>query len=87
MSSKRSCPVCGAGCLDAGRATYRRATQPLLNALPRRESVLEIGTGTRTQLEHLAQQGFTELVGVELSAAAIAAAAQHRRAWIQDGVF
>jgi SAM-dependent methyltransferase len=64
-----------------------RATQPLLNALPRRESVLEIGTGTRTLLEHLAQQGFTELVGVELSPAAIAAAPQHRRAWIQEGVF
>jgi SAM-dependent methyltransferase len=155
MSSKRSCPVCGAGSLDArsflrsnvdlarldefsyasrktpeymnlnlvqclrcdlvyadeppsqddlahayhvadydsaeeaddAAATYIRAMQPLLNALPRRESVLEIGTGTGALLEHLARQGFTELAGVEPSAAAIAAAPWHRRAWIREGVF
>jgi SAM-dependent methyltransferase len=155
MSSKRSCPVCGAGSLDAksflssnidvarldefsyasrktpeymnlnlvqclkcdlvyadeppsqddlarayhvadydsaeeaddAAATYMRAMQPLLNALPRRESALEIGTGAGALLEHLAQQGFTELVGVEPSAAAIAAAPRHRRAWICEGVF
>jgi SAM-dependent methyltransferase len=72
---------------DDAAATYMRAMQPLLNALPRRESVLEIGTGTGALLEHLAQQGFTEFVDVEPSAAAIAAAPQHRRAWIQEGVF
>jgi SAM-dependent methyltransferase len=72
---------------DDAAATYIRAMQPLLNALPKRESVLEIGTGTGALLEQLAQQGFTELVGVEPSAAAIAAAPRHRRAWIREGVF
>ena len=72
---------------DDAAATYIRAMQPVLQALPRRESALEIGTGTGVLLEHLAQQGFTELVGVEPSAAAIAAAPSHRRAWIREGVF
>jgi SAM-dependent methyltransferase len=72
---------------DDAAATYMRAMQPLLNALPRRESALEIGTGTGALLEPLARQGFTELVGVEPSAAAIAAAPQRRRAWIREGVF
>lgn len=71
---------------DAATA-YVLAMQPALTALSRRESVLEIGTGTGVLLEHLEQQGFTELVGVEPSAAAIAAAPQHRRAWIREGVF
>jgi SAM-dependent methyltransferase len=68
-------------------ATYIHAMQPLLNALPRRESALEIGTGTGALLQHLAEQGFTQLVGVEPSNAAIAAAPLHRRAWIREGVF
>jgi SAM-dependent methyltransferase len=72
---------------DDAAATYIRAIQSLLTALPRRESVLEIGTGTGALLEQLAQQGFTELIGVEPSAAAIAAAPRHRRAWIRQGVF
>jgi SAM-dependent methyltransferase len=72
---------------DDAAATYIRAMQPMLQALPRRETALEIGTGTGVLLEHLAQQGFTELVGVEPSAAAIAAAPAHRRAWIREGVF
>jgi SAM-dependent methyltransferase len=68
-------------------AAYILALQPLLKALPRHESVLEIGTGTGVLLEHLAREGFSELVGVEPSAAAIAAAPPHRRAWIREGVF
>ena len=71
---------------DAARA-YIVAMQPVLDALSRRDSVLEIGTGTGVLLEHLAKQGFTELVGVEPSSAAIAAAPPHRRAWIREGVF
>lgn len=72
---------------DDAAATYMRAMQPLLDTLPRRESALEIGTGTGALLQHLAEQGFTELVGVEPSTAAIAAAPRHRRAWIREGVF
>jgi SAM-dependent methyltransferase len=72
---------------DDAAATYIRAMQPVLQALPRRESALEIGTGTGVLLEHLAQQGFTKLAGVEPSAAAIAAAPPHRQALIHEGVF
>ena len=72
---------------DDAAATYIHAMQPLLDALPRRESALEIGSGTGALLEPLAQQGFTELVGVEPSAAAIAAAPRHRQSWIREGVF
>jgi SAM-dependent methyltransferase len=72
---------------DDAAAAYILAMQPLLKGLGRRDSVLEIGTGTGVLLEHLAQQGFTELVGVEPSSAAIAAAPRHRRAWIREGVF
>ncbi len=68
-------------------AAYIRAMQPLLKTLPRTESVLEIGTGTGVLLEHLAREGFTKLVGVEPSSAAIAAAPRHRQAWIREGVF
>jgi SAM-dependent methyltransferase len=49
--------------------------------------VLEIGTGTGIFLELLAKQGFSRLVGVEPSAAAIAAAPEHRRAWIREAMF
>jgi SAM-dependent methyltransferase len=72
---------------DDAAATYIHAMQPVLTALPRRESALEIGTGTGALLQRLAEQGFSELVGVEPSTAAIAAAPQHRRPWIREGVF
>ena len=53
----------------------------------RRHSALEIGTGTGVFLEKLAKFGFEILVGIEPSAAAIAAAPEHRRAWIREGIF
>ncbi len=68
-------------------AAYIRAIRPTLNALLRRQSVLEIGTGTGIFLEYLSHEGFTELVGVEPSTAAIAAAPVHRQAWIREGMF
>jgi SAM-dependent methyltransferase len=71
---------------DAAQA-YVRALAPVLARLPRRESALEIGTGTAVFLEHLQQAGFTRLLGVEPSAAAIAAAPPARQAWIQHGIF
>ncbi|WAJ47341.1 class I SAM-dependent methyltransferase [Mycobacterium sp. Aquia_216] len=72
---------------DDAASAYIRAMQPVLQALTRRESVLEIGTGTGVLLEHLAHQGFTKLVGVEPSASAIAAAPTYRQNWIREGVF
>jgi SAM-dependent methyltransferase len=66
---------------------YMRALEPTLQKLVRRERALEIGTGTGIFLEHLSRAGFSELVGVEPSSAAIAAAPPHRRNWIRETIF
>jgi SAM-dependent methyltransferase len=68
-------------------ASYIRAIKPTLAALARCQSALEIGTGTGIFLECLSREGFTKLVGVEPSSAAIAAAPEYRRAWIREGMF
>lgn len=68
-------------------AAYILAIQPTLNKLARHQSTLEIGTGTGIFLDRLWREGFTELVGIEPSAAAIAAAPDYRRVWIREGVF
>ena len=68
-------------------ASYIRAIKPTLGLLARRQSALEIGTGTGIFLECLSRKGFTTLVGVEPSSAAIAAAPEYRRAWIREGMF
>ena len=68
-------------------ASYISAIKPTLAKLVNRHSALEIGTGTGIFLEYLSQQGFTKLVGVEPSLAAIAAAPESRRAWIHEGMF
>ena len=68
-------------------ASYIRAIRPMLNELAARQSALEIGTGTGIFLECLSNEGFTKLVGVEPSSAAIAAAPEYRRAWIHEGMF
>ena len=71
---------------DAAKA-YVRALDPTLKKLVRRERALEIGTGTGIFLEHLSRAGFSELIGVEPSSAAIAAAPPHRRHWIRETIF
>ena len=71
---------------DAATA-YIKAIRPSLAKLPRRQNALEIGAGTGIFLELLEQEGFSELVGVEPSIAAINAAPQRRRAWIREGMF
>ena len=68
-------------------AAYIRAMQPILHKLPQRVSAMEIGAGTGVLLELLRGQGFSELVGVEPSSAAIAAAPAHRRPWLKEGIF
>jgi SAM-dependent methyltransferase len=67
--------------------TYFGAIKQTLDKLAQRQSVLEIGTGTGIFLGLLSQEGFTELIGVEPSSAAIAASPEYCRAWIREGIF
>jgi SAM-dependent methyltransferase len=66
---------------------YAKAIETTLARLPRRGSALEIGTGTGVFLDELSRAGFDELIGVEPSTAAIAAAPEHRRHQIREGIF
>lgn len=68
-------------------AAYMLAMQPTLLHLAPKHSALEIGTGTGVLLERLKREGFDAVVGVEPSVAAIAAAPEHRKAWIREGIF
>jgi len=67
--------------------SYLNAVKPVLDKLTRRLSVLEIGTGNGIFLERLQDEGFTELVGIEPSSAAISSAPTHRLPWIRKGMF
>jgi len=67
--------------------TYAAALAPVVAALPQRGRVLEIGTGTGVLLQRFLDAGFREAVGIEPSAAAIAAAAPAVRGMIRKGVF
>jgi SAM-dependent methyltransferase len=68
-------------------AAYIDSIRPTLDALAHRHSALEIGAGTGIFLDFLSREGFTQLVGVEPSAAAIASAPTSRQAWIREGMF
>jgi SAM-dependent methyltransferase len=74
---------------EAGLAadTYATALASVIAALPQRGRVLEVGTGSGVLLERLLDAGFSEAVGIEPSAAAIAAAAPAVRGLIREGVF
>ncbi|WP_244644269.1 class I SAM-dependent methyltransferase [Azorhizobium oxalatiphilum] len=67
--------------------SYIAAMRPILAKLAQKERVLEIGSGTGILLEFLQSEGFSTLVGVEPSSAAIAAAPAHRRDWLREGIF
>jgi SAM-dependent methyltransferase len=67
--------------------TYAAALAPTIAALPRCGRALEIGTGTGVLLERLLQAGFDDVVGIEPSGAAVAAAAPCVRGLIREGVF
>jgi len=71
---------------DAAKA-YIFAIQEALNKLQHKEAALEIGTGTGIFLRHLKDAGFSKLVGVEPSSAAIQAATIECREWIREGMF
>jgi SAM-dependent methyltransferase len=67
--------------------TYAAALAPIIAGLPARGRALEIGTGTGVLLERLLRAGFAEVVGIEPSHAAIAAAPASVRGLIREGVF
>lgn len=71
---------------DAATA-YVQAMQPVLRHIANKQRALEIGTGTGILLEQLQRAGFLEVIGVEPSEAAIAAAPKHRQHWIRQGMF
>jgi SAM-dependent methyltransferase len=68
-------------------AVYRTALEPFVTQLPQLGRALEIGTGAGVFLGHLEQLGFREPIGIEPSAAAIAAAEPDARSRIRKGVF
>lgn len=68
-------------------AAYMQAMYASLQNIGNRQRALEIGTGTGIFLELLRNAGFLDVIGVEPSKAAIAAAPPHRRAWIREGKF
>lgn len=72
---------------DDAAKSYIQAMRPILNKLKRKDSVLEIGSGTGVLLKYLHNEGFSKLVGVEPSAAAIEAAPKDHKQWLVEGIF
>jgi SAM-dependent methyltransferase len=67
--------------------TYGRLVDGIAARLPSRTGALDIGTGDGSFLEELYHRGFTDVVGVEPSAAPIAHADESIRSLIHHGVF
>ncbi len=68
--------------------SYAKAIRPALQQLSgRMNDALEIGTGTGAFLSRLKDFGFENVVGVEPSVSAIAAAPPQRKPWIREGIF
>ena len=73
-----------AGC--AAR-TYGRLLGRIVGRLPDRGTAIDVGTGDGAFLGELSAAGFSQVIGVEPSAAPIAAAAASIRPWIRHGTF
>jgi SAM-dependent methyltransferase len=67
--------------------TYEAALRPVIASLPQRGRALDIGTGPGVFLEKLLAIGFTDVVGIEPSKAAIGAAGGRVRPFIREGIF
>jgi SAM-dependent methyltransferase len=67
--------------------TYERFLPPIVARLPDLAGAIDIGTGDGAFLERLLAAGFTGVVGVEPSAAPIAAARDEIRPLIRQGLF
>ncbi|MBB5192355.1 SAM-dependent methyltransferase [Silvimonas terrae] len=68
-------------------ASYALTLESALATVTDKDGVLDIGTGTGTFLQQMAQRGFTGLVGIEPSPAAISAADEDIRPSIRMGLF
>ncbi len=66
---------------------YEKALLPFLNAMPDRQAVLDIGTGTGVFLQRMRARGFLSVTGVEPSRAAIEAADMDIKSSIREGMF
>jgi SAM-dependent methyltransferase len=71
---------------DAG-LTYGSFLPRICKQLPDRKGALDIGTGDGAFLEQLARHGFSDIVGVEPSAAPVKAASPELRAMIRHAPF
>jgi SAM-dependent methyltransferase len=71
---------------DAAEA-YIKAMSSTLDLIKNKRRVLDIGSGTGILLDLLRKEGFEELVGIEPSTAAIAAAPIERKDWLIEGIF
>ena len=67
--------------------TYASCLRPLLAKLPDREGALDIGAGDGAFLEWLVESGFTDVLGIEPSPAAVRAARNDGRRFIHCGMF
>jgi SAM-dependent methyltransferase len=67
--------------------TYRTLLEPHLNALPGRQSALDIGAGDGAFVEELLALGFADVIGVEPSEAPIQAAKPAVRGYLKCGIF
>ena len=67
--------------------SYGIALAELFHNLKKKNSALEIGTGTGIFLEELKKQGFDNVTGVEPSMSAIESAPKYRQKWVLHGTF
>jgi SAM-dependent methyltransferase len=67
--------------------TYGRIVDRLLSRLPSREGAVDIGAGDGAFLRELLDRNFQSVIGIEPSAAPIAAASPEIRPLIRSGIF
>lgn len=67
--------------------TYGSLLRRVLDRLPHRDAVVDVGAGDGAFLRELSQAGFPRVIGVEPSAAPIQAASPEVRPWIRHAVF
>jgi SAM-dependent methyltransferase len=72
---------------EAAARTYGRLLGRIAGRLPGRGGALDVGTGDGAFLAELLRRGFSDVVGIEPSAAPIASAAPAVRPLIRHGVF